>query len=643
MAILPHARSGTRREKSSSYLPEKIHFHNHYYPSPPAAVTTTTTRARSRSSLWFPRRRRHSIIERLVAVAVVFGVVYLFREHVRYRSDLRAKYSATTFGDEVRWWVGHSDWDITSESASVSISISDPDPIFGEDSGEYETVENRGDDDRGNGQENGGAENNDEGSKRNEKRTRTWAGHEILDHRNEWKRVAAGWEGEIFVYHPPTAASDNSRVSNTTGANKPLAIKTFFTSRSPLRNCIRRTVVTTAEQGTDIPIPTEILATVLLGGLSVDDGGRESGKWGNRRIQEKADFMPAVDFFHLPPAQFPVEEGEAKNARESESSVRGPSTSGWHLVTPFFPAGNLKNLAERLRPLNLTAKELDARFRRSFERLLGALEKMHGRYGLCHDDVKAENIFVVGSAPTSASVFSSSAPASSPSPSPSLSPSPSPSTKVLTDDDDESSTHWLLADFGNTREITHPYHATAIWTRDSRQHGDCRVNDVLRLLKTYIGFLRIASSSSSSSSGKESSFDKAFWTASEPWSELYWSWFATTATTTTPTISSILGEKEEEKIISSTAAGKLRAMSSLSLPPSSPPLFLPLTESHSHDHANTNNNIFRSHDPHFLSPTSAFKARATDEELRKGMWVTEDRARVFALTALFGVPRGGGC
>jgi hypothetical protein len=78
---------------------------------------------------------------------------------------------------------------------------------------------------------------------------------------------------------------------------------------------------------------------------------------------------------------------------------------------------------------------------------------------------------------------------------------------------------WLLGDLGNVREIAHPYHMSRVWTHTNKQLPDCRANDALRATKTYLQFLRHASSSSGSTQSK---FDQALLEAREPWARLFW-------------------------------------------------------------------------------------------------------------------------
>ncbi|CAJ2506754.1 Uu.00g079400.m01.CDS01 [Anthostomella pinea] len=323
--------------------------------------------------------------------------------------------------------------------------------------------------------------------------------------REEWKRIGGGWEGEIFLYEDTV-------------------IKTFVTTRSPLRNCLDSSSSPTR-------IPTEIPATLVLGGLQDE-------------VAEDADFLPLKGYLLAP-------------ATETEPA-------SWLVLTPYLPSGNLQNVAMRLRSENLNHRDLDARFRPSLNRLLGALARMHGEHGLCHDDIKLSNVFV---------------------------------TDYL--DATVSDTHWVLADFGNVREVTHPYHSSVICTRDSEQNADCRINDAVRLIKTYVTFLRLASIDTVS-------FDSAFWAEIEPWSELYWS--------------AVKGAR-----LGSGAAESFQD-NSLSIAP------------------------IRSGEP-TPQVEGAWSlgcllglpclAQRTEEEMERGMFVTEDKARLFGATGtLLGVPTG---
>jgi len=145
----------------------------------------------------------------------------------------------------------------------------------------------------------------------------------------------------------------------------------------------------------------------------------------------------------------------------------------WHLVTPLVAGGDLLSLAKRIREANEyeTYRDMDVHFRPAFHKLLSALHNMHDR-GLCHDDVKPGNIFV------------------------------------------GNDVEWFVGDMGNVRELTHPYHTSRIWRLNS-QLPDCRANDVLRMVKTYMQFLR-------ASSRDNAVFDLALFEGKEPWSRLFW-------------------------------------------------------------------------------------------------------------------------
>lgn len=233
-------------------------------------------------------------------------------------------------------------------------------------------------------------------------------------------------------------------------------IKVFKPGRSPLRNCV-------PNAASELRWPPEIPVSLLLGGLS---DRRDAA------ISDRTDFLPVYDYFLLP---------------------TGDRTPGqWHLVTPFVKSGTLEHLSKRLQnqSTSQTAEDVDARYRTSFNRLLKALNIMHV-HRLCHDDIKMDNIFVTDSAQPSGNTTSS------------------PSEKDA---------HWLLADLGNTRQANHSYHSSLLWAHDNGQNTDCRINDVVRLLKSYLIFLQTAAGPGDSSNA----FNRAFLTASAPFSRLYW-------------------------------------------------------------------------------------------------------------------------
>lgn len=145
----------------------------------------------------------------------------------------------------------------------------------------------------------------------------------------------------------------------------------------------------------------------------------------------------------------------------------------WHLVTPLLESGSLEVLARKL--LNVDQGESfrarDAAFRPAFHRLLTSLDILH-RAGYCHDDIKPGNIFI------------------------------------------QDTSHWVLGDLGNVRNTLHPYHSSRLWKRN-KQLTDCRANDVIRLLKSYLQFIR-------SSVADGDAFDAALYGGQEPAGRLFW-------------------------------------------------------------------------------------------------------------------------
>ncbi|KAJ3457621.1 hypothetical protein MRS44_014762 [Fusarium solani] len=192
-------------------------------------------------------------------------------------------------------------------------------------------------------------------------------------------------------------------------------------------------------------------SVVVIGGMADDESQRDG------------EFLPVTDYFMSPP-----EESEAR----------------WHFLTPFVASGSLVRLAEHLHHSGhaYTARDLDILYRPSLERLFEALDRMHNRHGLCHDDIKPDNIFLSGKR--------------------------SLGEVDVTKD-------WILADLGNAREPDHPYHSSILWSRLNNNLPNCRVNDVVRLVKSYVLFLRAAVDDGGA-------FDKQFFEGRESWAKLFW-------------------------------------------------------------------------------------------------------------------------
>jgi hypothetical protein len=256
---------------------------------------------------------------------------------------------------------------------------------------------------------------------------------------------------------------------------KNYVIKTFKTIQSPPRNCLPSDI-SPALAPTQRRWPSEIPASLLLGGLAA--GEPQEGQ----AVPDQVDFVPVQGVF-LAPAPAPA---------------AGPAT--WHLVSPFLRSGHLYKLAKRLSSLTApsSARALDARFRPSLNKLLSALDTMHNEHKLCHDDIKPDNIFVA-----------------------------SYSASHINESEAAVDTHWLLADLGNVRQIDHAYHASQLWWSRNGQLVDCRANDVVRLVKSYVRFLQLASAAAVPTDADDAgtpapNFTQAFLQGAEPWSRLYW-------------------------------------------------------------------------------------------------------------------------
>ncbi|KAK7189969.1 hypothetical protein PSPO01_03690 [Paraphaeosphaeria sporulosa] len=153
----------------------------------------------------------------------------------------------------------------------------------------------------------------------------------------------------------------------------------------------------------------------------------------------------------------------------------------WHLVMPLARQGTLKSLSKNVQTQNLGFRILDARYRATFHELLRSLQILH-ETGFCHDDIKPDNIFV------------------------------------------GEKQRWILGDLGNVRHVSHPYHKSRIWS-DNMQLPDCRTNDAVRALKSYISFLR-------ASSINVEALDEELFLGREPLSKLFL-WMLDDATTMT--------------------------------------------------------------------------------------------------------------
>ena len=254
----------------------------------------------------------------------------------------------------------------------------------------------------------------------------------LIEAKASWRQLGSGCEGSTFVWNQ-------------------YVIKTYKPKGSPLRNCLPSGLARDSqsnERQTCSPgtrWPTEIPASLAMGTIQ--------------------GFLPVGDVFY------------ASASLEQEAQ--------WHFVTPLMEGGTLQTLAKTMArnrtDTELSIRTLDVRCRPRFDELLGALQVLHSR-GLCHDDLKLDNVFVA-----------------------------QPST--------EHDGKWFLGDLGNVREVSHPYHASKIWMHSNRQLPDCRANDALRATKTYLQFLRHAVSSSRST---RSEFDKALLEAREPWARILW-------------------------------------------------------------------------------------------------------------------------
>ncbi|KAI4097979.1 MAG: hypothetical protein LQ339_006640 [Xanthoria mediterranea] len=206
------------------------------------------------------------------------------------------------------------------------------------------------------------------------------------------RRLGGGREGAVSLYHD----------TSTDGL---VAIKRFQSVyRNPVPEPIRE-----ALEAEDVNYwPAEIPATILLGGLAMRPD--TTGPLPKRGLEPStSDVLPALDYFLV------------------RGSSWSPASLTWHLATPYLGKGTLMHLANNLATKNWTFGNLDQSLRPALHRLLGSLARLH-RMGVCHNDVKPDNIYV------------------------------------------EDELYWLLGDLGNVREIHHPYYSTPQWHREGQWH-----------------------------------------------------------------------------------------------------------------------------------------------------------------------------
>lgn len=267
------------------------------------------------------------------------------------------------------------------------------------------------------------------------------------------KQLSTGHEGATAIYYDIRREED-------------VVIKTFTNKYRPLRNFLPTPLLKVF--GANIERwPTEVPATLLMGGLEYGSyWSRSSGASGTSGSKPLHDFLPVYDYF----------------VTRKEQERHGQ----WHLVTPLVHNGTLLQLATRIRTAHINSTNiiisvsaLHATFQATFNHVLNMLSTLHS-HGLCHDDVKPSNIFVI---------------------------------------DDE---HWVLADLGAVREIQHPLHRSIHW-HHLQQWPDCRQNDIRRAIKVYLSLLRDASTEAD---GSTRAFDEQFMAGRASWASMYWDYIA---------------------------------------------------------------------------------------------------------------------
>lgn len=286
------------------------------------------------------------------------------------------------------------------------------------------------------------------------------------------------------------------------------------------------------------PWPSELVSTILLNeGLQyfqkISSQPHQYENLGLKPVPQGRDLLPLRDYFLANPTR--------NTGVEHPIQDHGMS---WHIVTPHMPNATILDYAQNLCRSSMPPRSLadtDVTYRPTIVHLLLTLQESLHRRGLCHDDIKAKNILVQISRPRPGEKISSS-----------IYPAPQTSEAVglsnckagdtLCDGRFESNlaprdeAKFVLTGFANVRQQDHKFHKTKYWTASQKQWPDCRANDVRRLLKVYLSFLRGATQcdrhkreepqqshgDSPTLSKFQLPFSKAFFYATEPWAALYW-------------------------------------------------------------------------------------------------------------------------
>ena len=286
------------------------------------------------------------------------------------------------------------------------------------------------------------------------------------------------------------------------------------------------------------PWPSELVSTILLNeGLQyyqkISSKPHQYENLAAKPVPEGRDLLPLRDYFLANP--------NGNTGVEHPIQDHGMS---WHMVTPYMPNGTILDFARNLCRSSTPPRSLadtDVAYRPALIRLLLTIQESLHLRGLCHNDIRAENILVHVSKPRPSDKKSSS-----------IYPAPQTSDSLVSgnckagdascDGHSESNlaqpdeVKFILAGFANVRQRDHKFHKTKYWTASQKQWPDCRANDVRRLLKVYLSFLRRAvqcdrpkqeepqqsHDGSPTFSQFQLPFSKAFFYATEPWAALYW-------------------------------------------------------------------------------------------------------------------------
>jgi hypothetical protein len=167
------------------------------------------------------------------------------------------------------------------------------------------------------------------------------------------------------------------------------------------------------------------------------------------------------------------------------------------------------------------------------------------------------------------------------------------------------------------RNLQHPYHRSRLWLVDRAQLPDCRVNDVIRLAKTYLLFIRLCMNDKA-----VNTFDTAFLDRDDALSNLYWM----AVTTLQDGKLDHLSQTATQEVLQISRMLRPGISELIEADPQTPMMSTSLGK-----HPRILSRLF--------GGSSAAVSRAVETELRYRLSLPAERARVYGLVSIMGYPQ----